>query len=62
MVVVNAKATTFGPSPPATNVTTLVRSPSIVVEIPTPASEVDQIANIVATLSLVESTSPLVST
>lgn len=62
MATVNAKATTFGPAPSVTNVTTPVHSPALVVEIPTPASEVDQIANIVATLSLVESTSPPVST
>lgn len=48
--VVNIEATTYGLAPSATIVTTMVSYLALIVEMPTPASEVDQLTNIVATL------------
>lgn len=61
MIVVNIEDTTFRPDSPATIVTTMVPSPAYVIEIPTPAIEVNKHMNGVTPLLVGESSPPPVS-
>lgn len=59
--MVNMESTTYELSPPTTIVTTLVSYLAPIVEMPTPASKVDQLTDFADTLLLGEPTPPLVS-